>query len=53
VSTNQLDPQLRTVNQLFDDDDVVYTVPIYQRNFSWVVNDNYFFPLTTIKSIHC
>lgn len=31
----QLRPELRTVRQLFDDDDAIYTVPIYQRNYAW------------------
>ena len=33
--TSQLDPQLRSVGQLFDRDDATYTVPVYQRNYAW------------------
>ena len=33
--TKLLDPQLRSVAQLFDEDDAIYTVPIYQRNYAW------------------
>ena len=32
---NQLDPKLRTIGKLFDDQDAIYTVPIYQRNYAW------------------
>lgn len=34
MSANDLDPKLRTVSELFDDD-TVYTIPLYQRNYSW------------------
>lgn len=33
--TNLLDPQLRSVAQLFEEDEAIYTVPIYQRNYAW------------------
>ena len=33
--TSQLDPQLRSVGQLFDRDEATYTVPVYQRNYAW------------------
>lgn len=33
--TELLDPQLRSVAQLFDEDEAIYTVPIYQRNYAW------------------
>ena len=33
--TNELDPQLQTVDQLFDDSGATYTIPVYQRNFAW------------------
>jgi hypothetical protein len=35
MTTSRLDPQLRTVGQLFDGEDATYTVPVYQRNFAW------------------
>ena len=35
TGSTRLDPQLRTVGELFDDSDVVYTIPVYQRNFAW------------------
>jgi hypothetical protein len=35
IDANQLDPQLRTIGELFDDSDAVYTVPVYQRNYAW------------------
>jgi Protein of unknown function DUF262/Protein of unknown function (DUF1524) len=35
MSTSQLDPKLRTIGELFDDSDAVYTVPVYQRNYTW------------------
>lgn len=34
MTSDLLDPQLRTVATLFDDD-AIYTVPIYQRNYAW------------------
>jgi hypothetical protein len=35
MSANQLDPKLRTIGELFNDLDCIYTIPIYQRNFAW------------------
>ena len=35
TSAGQLDPKLRTIGELFDDSDAVYTVPVYQRNYAW------------------
>lgn len=35
TGTSQLDPKLRSVGELFDDSDAVYTVPVYQRNYAW------------------
>lgn len=35
TTTDQLDPRLRTIGELFDDDGAIYTVPVYQRNYSW------------------
>jgi len=32
---NQLAPELLAIGKLFDDSDVSYTVPIYQRNYAW------------------
>ncbi len=32
---NQLDPKLVTIGKLFDDQDAIYMVPIYQRNYAW------------------
>lgn len=32
---NQLAPELLAIGKLFDDSDVIYTVPIYQRNYAW------------------
>ena len=32
---NELNPQLCTVAQLFDDVGEIYTVPVYQRNYAW------------------
>lgn len=33
--TDRLDAEVRTVAQLFGDDEATYTVPIYQRNYAW------------------
>ncbi|MCU6501902.1 DUF262 domain-containing HNH endonuclease family protein [Rugamonas sp. A1-17] len=35
MDNNRVTPILLTVGALFDDADVVYTVPIYQRNYAW------------------
>jgi hypothetical protein len=35
MDINRLDPKLLTIGGLFDDADVIYTVPIYQRNYAW------------------
>lgn len=35
MSDDSLDPQLRTVAELFDAQGTVYTVPAYQRSYSW------------------
>ena len=35
MSTNRLDPKLRTIGELFEDSDAIYTVPVYQRNYAW------------------
>lgn len=32
---NELVPQLLTIGELFDDQNAIYTVPIYQRNYAW------------------
>ncbi len=32
---NQLEPELLTIGELFDDQGTRYTVPIYQRNYAW------------------
>ena len=32
---NQLYAKLLTIGELFDDQDAIYTVPIYQRNYAW------------------
>ena len=34
MSTDQLKPELLTVNELFNED-AIYTVPVYQRNYAW------------------
>jgi hypothetical protein len=35
MTESQLDPQLRSVGELFGRDDATYTVPVYQRNYAW------------------
>lgn len=35
MSIHQLDPKLLTIGNLFNDQDGIYTVPIYQRNYAW------------------
>ncbi len=35
MSDPDLNPELKTIAELFDDSGTTYTIPIYQRNFSW------------------
>jgi len=35
MDNNRITPVLLSVGALFDDPDMVYTVPIYQRNYAW------------------
>ncbi|WP_202051800.1 DUF262 domain-containing protein [Methylomicrobium sp. RS1] len=37
MKSDQLDPKLLTIGQLFDDSGGTYMVPIYQRNYAWQV----------------
>lgn len=34
IGVSQLDPKLRTIEELFDDSETVYTVPVYQRDYA-------------------
>lgn len=35
MPVSQLDPKLLTIGNLFDNQNAIYTVPIYQRNYAW------------------
>ena len=35
TSVETLDPELRTIGELFGEDGAIYTIPAYQRNYAW------------------